>query len=376
MTMHVKSGGTTAWNLSLDLPQPPNVATHTPETRGLARDEVKLMVLDKVSGERQHATFYQLPQWLDADDVVVVNHSRTLPASLPVRLATDGQGIRIHLAGRITKNLYIVERRTVAGAPDDTRFATGEQLVIDDEALQMLHRQPPEQSTKPQGSVVCTVIGHFHPHSRLWYVECAFDLWRVAEIIGQPIRYGYLREAPDIEAFQTIFARELGSAEMPSAARPFSERVVASLQARGVKLAGITLHTGTSSHEVTGRLTDHPFLPEWYHVSAETAALINEANANHRRVIAVGTTVVRAVESATLANGEVVPKAGWTSLIITPESPPRAVTGLMTGFHDSDTSHLAMLYAFTTQENLRSAYAEAVAKGYLWHEFGDANLIL
>ncbi|WAH36226.1 S-adenosylmethionine:tRNA ribosyltransferase-isomerase [Alicyclobacillus dauci] len=345
-----------AWNLSLNLTDTPLPAVCPPEDRGLERDEVKLLVLDKDTGRTEHATFRDLPMFLRAGDVLVVNTSRTIAASLPaIRLATKC-ALRIHLASKLTDRVYIVERRGENGGPDDDPLVVGEKVRV--------------------GEGMLTVIGRFHPNSRLWYVESTLDLWQEAEKIGKPIRYLYLSCDPELEAFQTIFAKDPGSAEMPSAARPFSQRVVDALRDRGVQIGEITLHTGVSSHEVSGSLADHPFLPEWYKVSRETADLVNGAKHRGGRIIAAGTTVVRALESATNGVGRVEARSGWTTLVITPEHPARTVTGIITGLHERDTSHLAMLYSFVDQAQLTSAYNEAIANGYLWHEFGDSNLIL
>ncbi|WDL99118.1 S-adenosylmethionine:tRNA ribosyltransferase-isomerase [Alicyclobacillus sp. ALC3] len=345
------------YDLSLHLSAQPLPATTTPEERGLERDAVRLLVLHKSTGKTQHVRFHKMADYLDPGDVVVVNTSRTLPASLPATNIVTGEPLRIHVALRMTPRTFVVERRTVAGEADTRLFETGEQLLI--------------------GGTRATVIGRFHPDSRLWYVETNDNLWRVAEQLGQPIRYGYLQSKPEIEAYQTVFAQHPGSAEMPSAARPFSDRVVEALRQKGVVIADITLHTGVSSHEVTGPLARHPFLPEWFSVSEATAQVVNRANREGRRVIAAGTTVVRALAAATDTERPVIEaKAGWTTIVITPDNPVPTVTGLITGLHDDATSHLAMLYAFVRPDWLRAAYEEAIARGYLWHEFGDSNLIL
>ncbi len=346
-----------SYDLSLHLSAPTLPATTTPEERGLNRDEVRLLVLKKDTGKTEHVRFHQIADYLNPGDVLVVNTSQTLPASLAAMTVKTGAPLRIHVALRITPRTFVIERRTAAGEADARSFETGDELLI--------------------GGVHAAVIGRFHPHSRLWYVEAKDDLWRLAELSGQPIRYGYLLSKPGIEAYQTVFAKHPGSAEMPSAARPFSDRVVAALSKKGVIIADVTLHTGVSSHEVTGPLAEHPFLPEWFSVPDATADAINRANREGRRVIAAGTTVVRALAAATDAERPVVAgKSGWTTIVITPDNPVPTVTSLITGLHDDATSHLAMLYAFVRPDWLRAAYEEAIEREYLWHEFGDSNLIL
>jgi S-adenosylmethionine:tRNA ribosyltransferase-isomerase len=188
---------------------------------------------------------------------------------------------------------------------------------------------------------------------------------------GHPIRYGYLPQAWPIGAYQTIFAREPGSAEMPSAGRPFSQRVLDDLFARGVQVAPLTLHTGVSSLE----LGERPY-PERYRVPALTASRVNAHRAAGGRVIAIGTTVVRALETVATPDGQVAPGAGWTSVVVTPERGVRAVDGLLTGWHEPDASHLLMLEAVGGRELIERSYAAALGAGYRWHEFGDTHLIL
>lgn len=362
MTMSIPSKDVNI-DLSLPLSQLPLPATCPPEERGTPRDEVRLLVLHKATGCTEHVRFHQLAEFLDPGDVVIINTSKTLAASLPAYLVQTGSRLRIHVATKMTQSIYIVERRTGRGEPDETPFQIGERIQIGEKG-------------NATAFAMATVIGRFHPNSRLWYVECHTDLWALSEEIGRPIRYSYLNGERALDEFQTVFARDVGSAEMPSAARPFTARIVNELTRRGIRMGDITLHTGVSSHEVQGPLMAHPFLPEWYRVTAQTADMVNEARRQGRRVIAVGTTVVRALATATRENGEVQAQEGWTTTIITPNAPAIAVTGLITGLHESDTSHLAMLYAFVAREKLRVAYEEAADRGYLWHEFGDSNLIL
>lgn len=351
----------TTVDLTLPLATKPRPARRPPEEMGIARDEVKMLVLDRATGSWEHQIFLDLPTCLREGDVVVVNTSRTLPVSLPATLDGRKEELRVHVAAKLSDTSYIVERRTKDPVQDHRAFCTGDGITIDHDGHCFAKLR---------------VLGRFHPNSRFWYIESDHNLWNVAKRIGQPIRYGYLQSRPDVDAFQTMFAVNEGSAEMPSAGRPFTERVLVALRNRGVIVVPITLHTGVSSHEVENSLESHPFLPEWYSVPEETARIINEVLSRGRRVIAVGTTVVRTLESAATDDGFVVPSSGWTTIVISPGNQPRIVTGLLTGLHDADTSHLAMLYAFVSRDKLLMAYSAAATSGYLWHEFGDVNLIL
>jgi S-adenosylmethionine:tRNA ribosyltransferase-isomerase len=188
---------------------------------------------------------------------------------------------------------------------------------------------------------------------------------------GEPIRYSYAGRRWPLEAYQTVFGRLPGSAEMPSAARPFSPAVVTDLVARGVTFAPITLHCGVSSLEAG----EAPY-PEQYDVPPTTARLVNLTRQSGGRVIAVGTTVVRALETAALGAVPIVAQAGWTSHVVTPEMGLRVVDGLLTGLHEPRSSHLRMLAAFHGEDLLRDCYGAALSHGYLWHEFGDVHLLL
>jgi S-adenosylmethionine:tRNA ribosyltransferase-isomerase len=191
---------------------------------------------------------------------------------------------------------------------------------------------------------------------------------------GQPIRYSYVPDPWPLPAYQTVFACSPGSAEMPSAARPFTPELVTRLIAAGVAMAPITLHTGVASLEAG----EAP-LPEWFEVPPATAGLVNLTRAAGRRVIAVGTTCTRALESAAApAAGQdaITARRGWTDLVLGPDRPARVVTGLISGWHEAGASHLALLESVAGPALVGAAYREAEAAGYLWHEFGDSCLLL
>ena len=327
-------------------------ASAPPEFRGIARDEVNLMV--STPGGHQHTTFHQIADYLEPNDVLVVNRSATLPASLT---ANGDQGpFTLNLSTNYGDGLWLAEPRFSPSEPGPLDLQPGATIDL--------------------GNTQAQMVAPFPGLPRLWYVQTAsnlcVDLWR----IGKPIRYGYLTQDQPISAYQSIFSRIPGSAEMPSAARPFTPRVLTRLRRRGVKIAGITLHTGVSSLEIeTDEVEEHVLYPEPYQVPRSTAKVVNEARANGQRVIAVGTTVVRALESAW--DGEMVQASkGFTRLYIHPRRGVNVVDGLVTGLHDPLASHLAMLYAVAGQEMVQSAYVEAVEQEYLWHEFGDSHLIV
>ncbi|HEV3086122.1 MAG TPA: S-adenosylmethionine:tRNA ribosyltransferase-isomerase [Candidatus Elarobacter sp.] len=330
--------------VSFALP-PANEATAPPERRGLTRDGVRLLVTAVEARTQHHATFRDLPLFLRPGDLVVANDSATIPAAL-VAHRNDGTTFALHLSTRVSDDLWIAEPRQPV--------TEGERALL------------------AEGGTATFLAPVDATHHRLWYVLLSVEQPLEAFLTrnGAPIRYRYVSESFPLADYQTVFARVPGSAEMPSAGRPFTPHILNDLRSRGIELATITLHTGVSSPERHER----PY-HEWFEVSAATAAAVNATRLRGGRVIAIGTTVVRALESS-VADGETIAATGWTDLIVTPERSVESVDGLLTGFHEPEASHLDMLRAFTDAPLLERAYDEAIGAGYLWHEFGDVHLIV
>ena len=342
MLTHEKPG------LGFDFVLPPALeAREPPEARGLARDQVRLLVSYRAQDRFVHARFRDLPDFLDRGDLLVANDSATLPAALVARRA-DGSEIRLHLSTPLPAGLWVVE-------PRHTRVSAGEVLRL-------------------PGGASATLLSPRADSTRLWVARLNLGSRPLPEYLaawGRPIAYPYVKGSWPIELYQTVYAAEPGSAEMPSAGRAFSREVIDRLAGRGIGFATLTLHTGVASLEEHEAPYEEP-----YAIPAATAEAVNAARAAGRRVIAVGTTAVRALESASDEDGVVRATRGWTDLVITPERGVRVVDGLLTGFHEPKASHLAMLAAIAGAEHLRRAYAVALGGGYLWHEFGDLHLIL
>ena len=344
---------------------PDELVAHEPaEARGLERDEVRLMVTEVGSDEIRHSNVTRLADHLERGDLLVVNDSATINASLPaIRAARAGAPIRLHLSTQLESTRWAVELRHVT--------AKGSAPLLD--------ASPGERVLLP-GGVEAELIepwplspdGVWDTSTRLWVaaVDLPNGFHDYTCRYGEPIRYSYVPKIWPLSFYQTIFAREPGSAEMPSAGRPITARVLASLTERGVRVAPVTLHTGVSSFESP----ELPY-PERYQVLDETAAAVNAARQRNGRVIAVGTTVVRALETVATPDGLAHPRAGWTDLVVTREQPPRVVDGLITGFHAPRASHLAMLEAFAGRDQLALAYESAISARYRWHEFGDIHFI-
>ncbi|MFE6859077.1 S-adenosylmethionine:tRNA ribosyltransferase-isomerase [Nocardia sp. NPDC057668] len=324
-------------------------ATRPPEARGVARDEVRLLVSD--GDTLTHARFRELPAFLRPGDLVVVNNSAMLAAAVDAEL--DGVPAVLHFSTWLTGHRWVVEVRDPAGTPWAGR--------------------PPESVARLRlpGDATAVLREPWLPGAtRLWVAEVDSEVREVLARHGRPITYSYVPERWSADYYRTVFGREPGSAEMPSAGRPFTETLVTELVARGIALAPITLHTGVSSPE-----TGEPPHPERLVVPDLTARLVNLTRAAGGRVIAVGTTVTRALESAADDRGRVHATAGWTALVLDGSRPARVVDGLITGWHAPGASHLHLLESVAGAEVVGRAYRAAVDTGYLWHEFGDTALL-
>ncbi|HEX8004932.1 MAG TPA: S-adenosylmethionine:tRNA ribosyltransferase-isomerase, partial [Trebonia sp.] len=314
--------------MSIDFALPPILEAHEPpEARGLARDAVRLMVSRRDTGEITHHKFTDLPSILAPGDLLVVNNSGTLPAAVQLdRLA-------VHFSTELPSGEWLVElrRRTPTGTEPYAGGAPGEWLPLPGRAtLRLVAAETP----------------------RLWRAVLDRNVLPYLAKYGTPIRYSYVEQDWPLENYQTVFAVEPGSAEMPSAGRPFTTALVTDLVARGISVAPVTLHTGVASPE-----KDEPPYPERFASPEQTARLVNLTRSSGGRVIAVGTTVVRALETAAL-DGPVRAVSGWTSHIVTPAEGVRAVDGLVTGLHEPRSSHLRMLSAVAGAELIARSYTE------------------
>ena len=350
-------------------------ATAPPEERGgTGRDDVRLLLSRGTAAgsgrpEVGHHAFRDLPGLLEAGDVLVVNTSATLPAAVDGGVLGTGEAVVVHFSTRRSARQWVVELRTPDGRGSTRqRIRTGSPVRV-----------------RLAGGAVLTQLEPVDPAAResrrLWAADFPVpDPLAYLAAHGRAIRYAYTDADRPLSAYQTVFARSLaevrgpataGSAEMPSAARPFTAELVAQLVSRGVQIVPITLHTGVASVE-----SHEPPYAEWFEVPAATVRAVEAARRDGSRVVAVGTTAVRALESAVDADGRLRAASGWTELVITPARGVRVVDGLLTGLHEPRASHLLMLEAIAGRPLLDLSYAEALRERYLWHEFGDLHLIL
>ncbi len=336
-------------------------ASEPPEARGLTRDSVRMLVASGTDGRLVHSTFSLLPTFLDEGDLVVVNTSGTLPAAVDGTDATTGscRAVVLHFSTELAPGLWVVEpRRPSARASEPWEEGAAVPRTVE-----------------LAGGARVQLLERYAGSRRLWVARVQVPVASVARwlaVHGRPIRYGYLDRSWPISTYQNVYVTEPGSAEMPSAGRPFTTDMVTRLVAKGVGVTPIVLHTGVASLEAG----EHPY-PERVKVSEVTARRVELAKEMRRRVVAIGTTVVRALESAyDRRTKSVRPLDGWTDLVVTPERGVAVVDGLLTGWHEPAASHLLVLEAVAGRPLLEASYEAALVEGYLWHEFGDVHLVL
>jgi S-adenosylmethionine:tRNA ribosyltransferase-isomerase len=331
---------------------PPELEAHEPpEYRGRSRDDVRLLVTGSDSGAR-HARFDAIAGFLSAGDLIVLNDSLTFPAALRATRET-GEEVLLHFA---PPQSYDQDVRPIAAVVEPRKTSV----------------RPGDRFALPGGGRL-TWAEMRRGSRRLWHANVELPLPYLAyfEHFGMPIAYPHARRDLPIDAYQTTYARVLGSSEMPSAGRPFTRAIFHTLTSRGIELATVTLHAGVSTEE-----RDELPVEEWREVPLRTAAAIRRAMKRGNRIIAVGTTVVRALESSLDRRYQIVPSRGWTGLHISPDRPMRVVDGLVTGFHEPASTHLAILESLAGRAHIEDAYRSALSERYLWHEFGDSHLLL
>jgi len=358
----------TAVEAVLEFKVPDELAAHEPpEARGLTRDQVRLMVSRINDNIITHSRFFELEDFLAPGDVLVVNISATINAALEAvreRHYGSGREAMLHLSAPLSEKQWVVElrRRSANGTSPLLSAEAGERLRLPAGGMaQLVAPYLPDADKFPSGSV------------RLWMADLRLpkDALAYTARYGSPIRYAYVPKPWPLTYYQTVFSAEAGSAEMPSAGRAFTPQIVQRLVRKGVRIAPLILHTGVSSLEA-----NEPPYPERYRVPHSTAVAVNKARFLGAHVIAVGTTVVRALETVADEGGHVHGGHGWTDLVITPERGLRVADAMLTGLHEPKASHLSMLEALAGRDHLALAYDAALHNGYLWHEFGDLHLIM
>lgn len=330
-------------------------ATGPPERHGVPRDGVRLLVARP--GGIEHRRFHDLPDLLAPGDLVVVNTSATVPAALDARV--DRRPAVVHVSAPLDDGSWVVEVRRTDGSGPERGVRRGSRVDLPGSVeLVLLEPYPDPTAVRP---------------SRLWRARVTPPVPGAGYLPrhGRPVSYRYLIGRYPLADYQTVYATEPGSAEMASAGRPFTSALLVRLMARGVPVAPVVLHAGVSSPEL-----HEPPSPERFAVPEVTARLVESTRAAGGRVVAVGTTVVRALETATRPDGVVRAANGWTDLVLGPDRPVRTVTGLVTGLHAPEASHLLLLEAVAGAQLVGHTYRAAVERRYRWHEFGDSTLLL
>lgn len=322
------------------------------ELRGLRRDGARLCVVERASGRITHTIVARMGEHLAPGDLLVVNSSRTLPAALRVD-RTDGQPIQLR--------------------PGALRAREWDALAVETAPPHRNVPLVPGEILRASGGLRLRVIEPRRDAPLLWRMAVeSGDLLRTLLSEGVPIRYSYVPDPVALEHYQTVYAGAPGSVETPSAGRHLTWELLGELRRHGVDVTDIVLHCGLSSFQDDDVDLQKPLIEERFEIRSSAAARINSA----WRVIAVGTSVIRTLETASDERGKVRPMSGWTDLVITPQTRLRAVDALLTGLHEPPATHLDMLGALLDVSLLERAYAEVRERGYLWHEFGDAMLIL
>ncbi len=362
---------------------PPELeASEPPEARGLRRDQVRLMVSNYSNDRVRHASFHDLPKFLIRGDILVINTSRTRNAAL-LAVRADGTPLELHLSTHLSD-----ETSTRLQSPSFLSVEAHDLWTIELRSLESNGKSKHFEGAEPgevlslPGAAEAILYGPYTsdcdpnlqlPSQTLWLawlnLPSAVDDYLAR--FGFPIRYNYVKDKWPLSYYQTVYATESGSAEMPSAGRPFTSELLKRLETKGIQIAPLILHTGVSNLE-----THEPPYKEFYQVPSDTARRVNEAHTSGRLVIAVGTTVVRALETVIEAGGKVHAGEGWTCKVITPKHTLRSVNALLTGLHEPQATHLAILQSLAGLAHTKLAYNEALHHGYLWHEFGDLHLML
>ncbi len=341
-----------------DYPLPPELVAQTPAPQ---RDASRMMVVDRARGAILHGRrFRHFPEFLRDGDVVVVNDSRVIPARLTGRKDT-GARIEILLLRRIGREDPAREDWEVLLKPAK-RVTPGLFLALGPDAGLVVEERLTDKKWRIRLSATPDVDSFVQKH-------------------GRPPLPPYIRRRPedpatvaDRERYQTVYARVAGSVAAPTAGLHFTPEVLGDLRDRGIPVATVTLHVGhgTFLPIETGTVEDHRMEAEWYAVDEETARTVNEA----KRVVAVGTTATRVLETASDGRGRLSPAAGWTSLYLYPGCPFHRVEALLTNFHLPRSSLFLLVCAFAGRDLMQEAYAQAVAERYRFYSYGDCMLIL
>lgn len=319
------------------------------------RDHSRLLKMDKKTGKITHHHFYDIIDFLNEGDLLVVNDSRVIPARLYGNKEGTGAKIEFLLLERKEKDIWEILVKPGKKARRGARFEFGNG-ILKAEIMEVL----------PDGN-------------RLARFECEEEIYSVLEKIGQmPLPHYIKSELKDNERYQTVYSREIGSAAAPTAGLHFTTELMDKIMKKGVKIAYVTLHVGLGTFRPVKEenIEDHPMHSEHYELPKKTADMINETKANGGRVIAVGTTSCRTLESVATFQGEIKEAEGYTNIFIYPGYEFKVLDGIITNFHLPESTLIMLVSAFAGRENTLNAYKVAVEEKYRFYSFGDSTVIL
>ncbi|MBR3290077.1 MAG: tRNA preQ1(34) S-adenosylmethionine ribosyltransferase-isomerase QueA [Clostridia bacterium] len=331
---------------------PPELIAQTPIQQ---RDHSRLLKLDRATGQWEDRHFYDALSYLKEGDCLILNDSRVLPARLYGHRASTGAAVELLLL------------KTDGGDVWETLARPGKRIRVGD------------RLTFGDGQLEAEVIGADDEGGRTVHFLYDGQFYAILDELGQMPLPPYIKERlTDKERYQTVYARELGSAAAPTAGLHFTPELLDQIRAKGVEVGFVTLHVGLGTFRSVkvDNITDHKMHAEHYELSQETADVINRTKARGGRVIAVGTTTCRTLESIGMREGVIHPASGWTDIFIYPGYEFRVIDGLFTNFHLPESTLIMLVSAFAGYEHTMAAYRHAVEEQYRFFSFGDAMLIL
>ncbi len=320
------------------------------------RDHSSMLVLDRETGKTQHKHFYDVLDYLKPGDCLILNDSRVLPARIYGTKKDTGAHVEFLLLKCVGNNKWetLVKPGRKAKVGAEFVFSPG---VLEGKITDVLE-----------------------DGNRIIDFSCEGNFYTILEELGKmPLPPYITEELKDQERYQTVYSHELGSAAAPTAGLHFTKELLKKIEEKGVKIGYVTLHVGLGTFRPVKaeNITEHKMHSEHYHLPKETADLINETKKNGGRVIAVGTTSCRTLESvATFNDGKILESDGWTSIFIYPGYEFKVLDGLITNFHLPESTLIMLVSAFAGYEHVMAAYKEAVEKRYRFFSFGDAMLII
>lgn len=319
------------------------------------RDSSRMMVIGRKSGEISHKHFYDIIDYLEPGDCLIVNDSRVLPARIYGVKEGSGANVEFLLLRQISSNRWEALSKPGKKAKVGTRFVFGDGLMTGE------------------------VTEVTEEGNRIVDFECEGSFFETLDKLGQMPLPPYIHEKlTDKERYQTVYSRELGSAAAPTAGLHFTKELMQKLRDKGVNIGYVTLHVGLGTFRPVkvDDVTKHHMHSEHYELPVETAKLINETKRSGKRVIAVGTTSCRTLESVAKKEGCVCPSEGWTDIFIYPGFEFNVLDGLITNFHLPESTLIMLVSAFAGYDNIMNAYKNAVEEKYRFFSFGDCTLII